>query len=196
MNGKQRKSDKFSVFTHRNRQVRIPDEHLAVGVIVGAHGLRGEVKVELHTDFPERFQPGVELLLGEALVPLRIENARPHKRHMLLQFDQVYSREAAEELRNQWLLIHEEQAVALDEETFWVHDIIGLHVRTEENRLLGEVTDVLFTGGANEVYVVEPEGDVNNGREILLPAIAEVVQKVDLAAGELVVRLQAGLLEE
>lgn len=195
MNSKQSKSDKISVFTHRNRQVHIPDEHLAVGVIVGVHGLRGEVKVELHTDFPERFQAGVELFLGETLIPFRIESARPHKNHMLIRFDQIRNREAAEELRNQWIFVHEEQAVELDEDTFWVHDIIGLNVRTEENLLLGTVTDVLFTG-ANEVYLVEPEGTINNGREILLPAIADVIQSVDLEAGELIVRLQAGLIEQ
>lgn len=196
MDSRQSKSSKSSVFTHRNRQVRIPDEHLAVGVIVGVHGLRGEVKVELHTDFPERFQAGVELLLSEELVPQRIETARPHKNHMLIRFEQVYTREAAEELRNQWLFVHEEQAIELDEDTFWVHDIVGLHVRTEAGQRLGQVTDVLFTGGANEVYVVQPEGALNNGREILLPAIADVVQTVDLEAGELVVRLPEGLLEE
>ena len=53
-----------SKYTHRNRQVHIPDEHLAIGLIVGVHGLRGEVKIELHTDFPERFTPGVMLKLN------------------------------------------------------------------------------------------------------------------------------------
>ncbi|MEZ4711117.1 MAG: ribosome maturation factor RimM [Caldilineaceae bacterium] len=178
---------------HRNQRVHVPDGYLAVGRVIGVHGLRGEVKVELHTDFPERFQPGLELFLGEELQPLSIQQARPHKGHMLILFGEYQGRSAVEALRNTWLFVHEENAIELAEDEYWVHDIVGLAVYTDEELHLGSVSDVLVTG-ANDVYVIEPAGLLNQGREILLPAIADVIQKVDIAAGRLIVKMPAGIL--
>jgi 16S rRNA processing protein RimM len=181
----------LTTYVHRNRRVRIPDGHLAVGYIVGAHGLRGEVRVELYTDFPDRFVPGLRLLLGEELEPLDLQQARPHQSQLLLLFDGIESREAAEELRGLWLFIPDAEAAALEPDTYFVHDIIGLQVVTDEGRTLGKVTDILFTG-ANEVYVVEDAA----GNQVLLPAIAHVVRTVDLAARRITVTLLPGLLDE
>src|SRR3954470_20117859 len=76
-------------YLHRNRKVRIPKGYLAVGMITSLHGLRGEVKVELHTDFPERFAPGVIVYLGEELKKVTITSARPHQGQMLMIFQGV-----------------------------------------------------------------------------------------------------------
>lgn len=183
------------IYTHRNRQVHIPDGFLAVGLIVGVHGLRGEIKVELHTDFPERFDPGHDLLVGEALQPMRIVGSRPHKGHMLVRLAGIDSREDAETLRNHWIFIAEEEAADLDEDTYWIHDLIGLTVSTEEGRTLGIVSDVLATG-ANDVYIIQAEPDVNRGKDLLIPAIADVVLEVDLANEVMTIRLQPGMLDE
>jgi 16S rRNA processing protein RimM len=94
-------------------------------------------------------------------------------------------------LRGYWLFVDEEEAVELEEGTFFVHDILGLSVHTEEGALLGAVADVLFTG-ANEVYVVQGK-DLPQG-EVLLPAIEDVIRAVDLEAGRMTVRLLPGLL--
>lgn len=185
------KRRRLTTYVHRNRRVRIPDGHLAVGYIIGAHGLRGEVRVELHTDFPDRFVPGLRLLLGEELEPLDLQQARPHQSQLLLLFNGIDSREAAEELRGLWLFIPDAEAAALEPDTYFVHDIIGLQVVTDEGRTLGKITDVLFTG-ANEVYVVQDD----DATEILLPAIADVVRMVDLSAGQITVTLLPGLLDE
>lgn len=182
-------------FVYRNRTVFVPEGYLAVGMITGPHGIRGEVKVELHTDFPERFAPGAILYLGESLQEVEILQARPHKGQYLLLLAGIHERNTADNLRGQWLFIPESQAAELDEDTYWVHDIIGLRVQTEEGRYLGVVQDVLETG-ANDVYVVDPPADVNQGRPLLLPAIAEVIQAVDLATGIMTIRLMAGLLDE
>ncbi|MCB0080026.1 MAG: hypothetical protein KDE47_03810, partial [Caldilineaceae bacterium] len=99
-----------TIYIHRNQRVHVPDGYLAVGRVIGVHGLRGEVKVELHTDFPERFQPGLQLFLGEALQPVSIRQARPHKGHMLILFDAYHSRSAVENMRNTWLFVHEDHA--------------------------------------------------------------------------------------
>lgn len=184
-----------AVFTHRNRPVHIPDGYLIIGQIVGPHANRGEVKIDSHTDFPERFDPGVTLLLGSQLTSKEILSARPHKGHVLAMLEGVNSRQAAEALRGTWLYLPEADAAELDEDTFWIHDLLGLAVQTGEGRLLGKVTDVLVTG-ANDVYLIAPADGVNKGKEILLPAIVQVIRTVDVAAGLITVDLLPGLLEE
>jgi 16S rRNA processing protein RimM len=183
----------IQTYIHRNQRVRIPEGYMAVGLITGAHGLRGEVKVELHTDFPERFAPDVEMYLGEDLELLTIRGSRPHQGQLLLQFDGIDDRDAADDLRGLWLFIPDEQAVTLEEDTYFVHDIIGLSVQTTSGQLLGTVAEVLFTG-ANEVYVVAPPDQPR--KEILIPAIADVIKTVDLEQGILIVDPLPGLLEE
>lgn len=185
-------------YTHRNRRVFVPDGYMVVGYIVGVHGLRGEVKVELYTDFPERFAPDEPLYRsdsqGDSLVEMVIEQARPHKNQMLLKFRGVGRREEADALRNIWLFVHEDDAISLEDGLYWVHDIIGLMMQTEDAQELGQVKEVLFTG-ANDVYVVEPVGTINRGQDLLVPAIADVVQSVDLERNIITVRLPPGLLE-
>jgi len=107
----------------------------------------------------------------------------------------VNDRQAAEALRGMWIFLPEADAAELDEDTFWIHDLLGLTVQTGEGRLLGKVTDVLATG-ANDVYLIAPAEGVNRGKEILLPAIAQVIRTVDVAAGLIIVDLLPGLMEE
>lgn len=179
----------------QNRLVEAPEGYLAVGYIVGVHGLMGEIKVELYTDFPERFAPGTQLFVGEALEKLKVTGVRPHKHYLLLRLSGINRRELAETLRGQWLFVAEEDAVALDEDTYFVHEIVGMDVVTSEGRALGTITEVIFTG-ANEVYVVEPAPGVNRGKELLLPAIQDVIRQVDLEENCMTVELLPGLLEE
>ena len=176
------------------RSTSVPEGHLAVGRILGAHGLRGEVKVESHTDFDSRFASGQQLLIGDDLLLAKIESSRPHKGVFLVQFNEVTDRVSAEDLLNEWLYIPEEAAMELEADSYWVHDIVGLKVQTESRSQLGEVADVLFTG-ANEVYIIRPAPGVNGDRDLLIPALAEVVRAVDIGGGTLTVRLQPGMLE-
>ncbi len=182
---------------NRRNDVNVPDGYLAVGKIVGVHGLQGELKVELYTDFPERFEEGISLWAGrggkDELQAVTISSARPHKNLMLLRLAQVASREAGEALRGTWLFVGEDEAVELEEDTFFVHDILGLQVVTDEGAALGRIGDVLFTG-ANEVYVVTGK-NLPNG-ELLLPATDEVVRAIDLEQGVMTVHLIPGLLDD
>lgn len=173
--------------------VDVPEGYLAVGRIVGVHGLKGEIKVELYTDFPERFEPGALLFLGDELEETEILSARPHKGNMLLKLDGVEVRAEAEAMRGQWLFVPEDEAAELEEHSYWIHDILDMEAVTETGEVLGTVVDVLFTG-ANEVYVVQLSG-ARKG-ELLLPAIDEVVRSVDVAARRMTVRLMAGMLDE
>jgi 16S rRNA processing protein RimM len=192
-NKRQANKPRVQTYVHRNQRVRIPEGFMAVGMITSAHGLRGEVKVELHTDFPDRFAPGVEVYLGEELEKATIRAARPHQGQLLMQFHGTDTREDADALRGLWLFIPDDEAVELEEDTYFVHDIIGLSVQTTGGTLLGTVKEVLFTG-ANEVYVVATPTEPS--REILLPAIADVVKEVNLAEGILTVELLPGLVED
>jgi len=114
-----------SIYTHRNRQVHIPDGYIAVGLIVGVHGLKGELKVEPHTDFPERFGPGKVFYMGNELHELHVQKARPHKTNILIMAQGIQNREQAEAVRGQWVFVPEENAQELDEDTYWIHDIIS-----------------------------------------------------------------------
>lgn len=194
-NKNKRSAGKIPVQTylHRNQRVRIPEGYMAVGMISSAHGLRGEVKVELHTDFPERFAPDVELYLGDELEKVTISMARPHQGQLLLQFHGIDDRIGAEALRGLWVFIPDEEAVELEDDTYFVHDIIGLSVQTTSGQLLGTVTEVLFTG-ANDVYIVQTADEPR--KEILLPAIADVIKEVNLEEGILTVELLPGLLDD
>lgn len=182
----------------RSRQQQasqVPAGHLAVGVIIGAHGIRGDVTVEPYTDFPDqRFAEGESVLLGQEMEIANIVTSRPHKGRVLVRFDHIADRDEAEAMRGTWIYIPEDEAVELEDDTYFIHQIIGLRVHTDEGQVLGTIQDVLFTG-ANEVYVVEPGEGVNRGREVLIPAIAEVVQSVDLEAGVLTIHLLPGIIE-
>lgn len=185
---------KHQVYRIRNQEVVVPDGYIAVGHIVGVHGLRGEIKMELYTDFPERFVPGETLLLGADLAEIEIVGVRPHKQNLLVHFDGVTDRTAAESLRNLWLFVPEADAAELEEGVYWIHDIIGLRVVEETGNALGVITDVLATG-ANDVYVVRRNAGQSPAQEVLLPAIPDVVRAVDLAQGVMTVHLLPGLLE-
>lgn len=166
--------------------------YLAVGRITGAHGIRGEVKVEVLTDYPERFRPGAQLFLGSEAEaqPVRVAAMRPHHEMLLVKLDAVPDRTTAETLMGQLLLIPEAEAMPLGEDENYAHDLLGLSVETKEGRDLGKVTDVLATG-ANDVYVVRGA----EGKELLIPALRAVVLRVDLATGRMLVDLPEGLEE-
>jgi len=168
--------------------------YLAIGRIIAPHGIRGEVKVEVLTDFPERFKPGAHVFLGAGTEdpearPAKIVAARPHKGGFLVKLDIVPDRNAAELVRNRYLLIPAADAMPLGEHENYLHDLMGLQVETTDGQQLGELREVLFTN-ANDVYVVRgPAG------EVLLPALRDVVLQVDLSTRRMVVALPEGLLD-
>jgi 16S rRNA processing protein RimM len=162
---------------------------LSVGEIVGAHGIRGEVKVRPDTDFPERLTelPSVWLVAPNgARTQTRVEQARPHKGGLLVKLDKVSDRTAAEKLRGYALHIDRSLAAPLDEGQFLVDEVIGLVVVTVAGEEVGPVTEVLRTG-ANDVYVT---------RRGLIPAIQSVIREIDRDAGRIVIEPMEGMLQE
>ena len=164
------------------------DPYLAVARIAGAHGVRGEVSCELITDFPERFRRTERVFAGSEHRPMVVERARIVKDGVLLKLAGVDTRTDAERLRGIILFVPEHEAVPLPDGSYYWHQILGLRVRTVGGEDLGTVADILPTG-SNDVYVVRGEG-----REVLLPAIRDVVQQVDLENGVLTVELIEGLV--
>ncbi|HNS51236.1 MAG TPA: ribosome maturation factor RimM [Anaerolineae bacterium] len=174
------------------RLARAPEPRfLAIGQVAGAHGIRGELKVEILTEEPARFGRLKRVYLGregEDPQPRGLEAFRLHLGKALLKIEGCDDRTAAEALRGALLQVPIEEAIPLKEGEYYEHQIVGLPVWTTAGESLGEVDEILYTG-ANDVYVVRGAG----GREILVPAIAGVIVEVDLEAGRLVVELLEGL---
>lgn len=163
---------------------------LAVGKIVSAVGLRGAVKAQVMTDFPDRFGLLRTVYLGDELAPyqLRSFELRKNGRQVVLCFQECDDRDQAERLRGKFVWIPREEAMPLPEGHYYVHQVLGLEVETEEGESLGLLHEVLFTGG-NDVYIV-----TDGGREILIPVLEDVVLEVNLTVRKMVVRLPDGLL--
>jgi len=164
-----------------------PPESLIVGHILAPWGIHGEVKVEVVTDFPERFASGKVVYLNG--YPLEIEKCRPHKQHLLVKLATVDSVEAAEKLRGQDLTIPSTELYCLPDGQYYAFQLIGLKVVTTEGETLGRITDIMSTA-SNDVYIVEGKrGD------ILIPSIEDVVKSIDLEKGKIVIEAIEGLLD-
>ena len=169
------------------------EEPILVGSIARAHGLKGEVVVDVWSEAPERFQPGRSVTArfpaGETK-RMVVATARPFGERMLIQFEGVASRTDAEALRGADLTIAREEAAPLPEGRHYRFELVGLRVRTREGSFLGTVADV-FATGSNDVIVVRSPGM----REILLPSLEHVILSIDLERGEMVVEVPPGLVE-
>jgi len=163
-------------------------KYLAIAQIVAPHGLRGEVRAILLTEFPERFGSLREVYLGEEGQPVPLERYRFHRGQVVLKLGGCDTRNQAEELRKVLVQVPLDETVPLPEGTYYIYQILGLQAWTEEDEFLGEVAEVLETG-ANDVYVLRggPHG------EILVPALESVVLEIDLERGRMLVRLPPGL---
>jgi 16S rRNA processing protein RimM len=162
-------------------------DYLVIGQITAPRGIRGEVKVQVLTDFPERFSQTDRVLLGPTHEPYYIERARPFKQWMLLKFEGLDDRDAVESLRGLTISVPIDEAVPLEQGEYYEYQLLGLEVWTEDDERLGTLKEIIFTGGA-DVYVI-----AQDGRERLLPAIEDVVLDIDLEQERIRVRLLEGL---
>jgi 16S rRNA processing protein RimM len=162
--------------------------YVAVGRVLRPWGLRGEVKVQPLTDFPDRFEPGAELWAGGTR--RTVERGRFHKGELYLKLAGFDTPEAAEAIRDELLEVPESDLHALEEGDFYHYQLEGLSVQTTAGEPLGSVREVLEPGG-NAVLVVGGERG-----EILVPFIDDVIRNVNLAAGLIEVDLIEGLLPE
>lgn len=164
--------------------------YLTVGFIRRPHGVRGELIMDIHTDFPERLRAGAKVFLGEEHKPAKLASARPHGTSLLVAFQGLDTPEKAGALRNKWVYVPAANRPPLPDGKIYRHQALGLRVVTDDGRELGSLVDI-FETGANNVYVVKTAEE----KEILLPVIPEVVLGIDLEQGEIKVHLLDGLLE-
>lgn len=163
--------------------------HLAIGFLRRPHGVRGEIVMDLHTDFPERIKSGRKVLVGEKRQPLTFDTVRPHGSGMLVSFCGVDTPEDAGAFRNQWVYVKASDLPPLPEGQYYEYQLIGLDVVDETGAVLGKLSEILETG-ANDVYVVRNE----DGGEILLPVIPSVILNRDMERRLLTARVPEGLL--
>jgi 16S rRNA processing protein rimM len=167
---------------------------LKVGKIVNTHSLKGEVKVISSTDFEEqRFEKGTELLItrgNQVVKEVTVESYRTHKNNLLVKFVGIDSIEEAEKLKNLQIKIDSDNIGELEENEFYFHEIIGCEVFDENGESLGEISEIL-TPGANDVWVIKSQ----NGKEILIPYIEDVVKKIDVENKKIDIEVMEGLID-
>ncbi len=167
-------------------------KYLEIGQIVNTFGVKGMVKVKPFTDdTKKRFDnlKKVYIQNKNTRKEYEIEEVKYHKEMVLIKFKGVESLDEANLLRNYYLVVDRDKEEPLEEGTYYIVDMIGLEVYTDEGEKLGILDDV-FNSGSSDIYVVKNE----LGKQILLPAIEDVVKKIDIEQRKMIVHLIPGLM--
>lgn len=172
------------------------EDLLQVGIITQTHGIKGEVKVFPTTDDPNRFKRLKNVLLdtGKEKIALEIEGVRFFKQFVILKFKEFNNINDVEKYKTKSLLVTRENAVKLRRNEYFIADLMGLEVVTEDGNHFGTLRDVMQTG-ANDVYIVDMDVEGMEPREVLLPAIKECILNVDMEAQKVTVHIMDGLLD-
>lgn len=167
------------------------EQFFQVGVIASTHGIRGEVKVFPTTDDVNRFKELKCVILdtGKETLPLEVEGVKFFKQFVILKFKGIDDINEIERYKKCPLLVERKDAVPLEEGEYYIADMIGMKVETEEGQDFGVLKDVIETG-ANDVYVIESSAH----GEVLVPAIKQCILKVDMAAHKMKIHLMPGLI--
>ena len=157
---------------------------LTIGKLQRTHGVKGELIMEVHTDFPERVTPGLQVFIGKNHQEYKIASVRPNGDKLLVSFSGLIDCDQAAILRNQLVFIKTVDANLLPDGEFYHYEILGMQVIDESGNMIGQIQEIMVTG-ANDVYVVNTE----DGKEVLLPAIRSVVLSIDRENQVITVRL-------
>lgn len=165
--------------------------YLEIGQIVNTNGLKGFLKVKPLTDDITRFEKLKTIYIQKAkeLIGFKIQEVKYNKQSVLLKLEGIDDITEAEKYKNFYIKISKENAVKLEKNSYFIVDIIGCQVYTDENEYLGNVVDV-FQTGSNDVYTLKN----SEGKEILIPAIKEVIKNVDIKNKKIVIHLMDGLI--
>jgi len=165
-------------------------EYLSIGQIINTHGFRGEVKVFPLTDDISRFEKLKEVYVEEndGLVKYKVESIKFLRSTAAVKLEGIDSEQAANKLRGSYIKVDRKSAVKLPKDSYFICDLIGLEVYDEKGLLIGTVKDVLQTG-SNDVYVIE-----SSGKDILIPALKDIVKKIDLENKKILVEMPEGLI--
>lgn len=167
------------------------EDMLQVGVITQTHGVRGEVKVFPTTDDVNRFKKLKQVILdtGKETMPLEIQSVKFFKQFVILKFKGIDNINDIEKYKRCSLYVTREHAVPLEEDEYFIADMIGMEVCAEDGNIFGTLKDVIETG-ANDVYVIE---SAEHG-EVLVPAIKECIRSVDIEKEQMMIHLMDGLI--
>ena len=161
-------------------------KNVVIGRITAPQGIKGEVRMQVLTDFPERFDAGSLITLNtNPQKKLRVEFERSYKSGLILKFEGIDTRNDAEALRGADAVIGEDELADLGNDKFYVFDLIGLEVRTDDGKPLGKISEIL-QGKANDVYVT------TSG--VCIPAIKDVVTDVNLSEGTMTIHPIEGMI--
>lgn len=166
------------------------NKYLEIGQVVNTRGLKGEVKVNSYSEDPERFEKIKTIILKQRgkEQEYEIQKVTYNKNQVILKLKNVDTIEEAEKLRNSVILINREDLGELPEDVYYIADLIGLDVYTDENEYLGKVDDI-FNTKSNDVYVIKDD----LGKSKLLPGIPDVIKEISLDDGKIIVHLIEGL---
>lgn len=167
-------------------------KYLAVGKILSPWGINGQVKVKPLTDDIRRFEvmDAVYIDSEKDVIYKKIEKVTFLKQNfVVLKFEEIDTIETAEKLRNCFIKIHRDDAIKLPKNRFFICDIVGLYVYDDKQHLIGKITDVIKTG-ANDVYVIK----TRENKEVLIPAIKQVVKEVDVVNKKMTIMPLEGIL--
>lgn len=167
-------------------------DKVAIGRVMAPFGVRGAVKVEPYSDFPDRcyLLEWVWLEGRNVAAYVKVKTARLHKDAWVLEFEGCETRDQAEQYKNALVKIQRSERVPLPPDTFYIDQIIGLEAFTTQMKKIGVVKDVIKTG-SNDVYIL----DGVDQKEILIPALKEVIKEVNLEQGYLLLELPAGIMD-
>ena len=166
-------------------------EFLEIGQIVNTFGIKGMVKVKPFTDDITRFDDlkRVYVESNKTKKEYEIEEVKYHKDMVLIKFRGIDKVEEAELLRNSYLKVNRNEEPSLEDGTYYIVDLLGLDVYSDEGNLLGKVDDI-FNNGSCDIYAVKDEF----GKQLLLPAISDVIKEINLEEKRIVVHILKGLI--
>lgn len=166
-------------------------EFLEIGQIVNTFGIKGMVKIKPFTDDITRFDDlkKVYVQTNKIKKQYEIEDVKYHKDMVLIKFKGIDKIEEAELLRNSYLKVDRKDEPELEEGTYYIVDLLGLDVYSDKGELLGKLDDI-FNNGSTDIYVVKNE----LGKQLLLPAISDVIKEINLEEKKIVVHILKGLI--
>ena len=166
-------------------------KYLEIGQIVNTFGIKGMVKVKPFTDNIERFNNLEKIYIKNksGQTEYKIQEVKYHKNMVLIKFEGIENPEQADLLRNSYLMVDRETEEPLEAGRYYIVDMIGLDVFTDDNEYLGKLEDIYNTG-SNDIYVVKNE----LGKQVLLPAIEDVIKNIDMDNKKVIVHLIPGLV--
>lgn len=167
------------------------NEYFEIGKIVNTQGIRGDVRVVPQTDDIKRFEKlkTMDIYRNNKKRTLTVEKIWYHKKFVIIKFEEIKTMNDAEEIKDYTIRISRDEAIELEEDEYFITDLIGIDVITEDDSKVGVVKDVLVTG-ANDVYVVKTDG-----KDLLLPAIKQCILNIDMDKKIMKVHIMKGLVD-